>query len=456
MDKKKGFTLIELLAIIVILAIIAVITVPIILGIIDDSSKGAAVNSAYGFRDAVQNYYAYKSLQDSQSELPNGIVMALNLPSDFSASGELPSDGWVNLTNGNVTEFSLKFGEYVVTKLGDEDVVSEKNDYVVYNIPEEYQRVEYLQSNGSQYIDTGIYLLDGEKASINFSINAYKNYQIIFGQTSTAFGSLQLRQPSGSEGQRYYWYNKNSESLGQLNLNKKSFCSVSLNGDKGEVNLDGRTGVFDVSEDNTNMLIFSRQNTSGYEMNGKVYSFGMGVRRSLVPVVRKSDNKPGMLDMANYSRNLSNINEIRGATWATTNQYFLDMLNNLDTGTYVISYTITLTERNNINDVSYYGIYFNNSSGTTISNQGMSWLNLDVGSSFDVQYSFTINESMKGNFTNAYFYGCGKHGIGPTGKADFINIQIENGTRATPYEPYRGKSFYTNEGTGEFTAGPEL
>ena len=54
--------------------------------------------------------------------------MALNLPSDFSASGELPSDGWVNLANGNVTEFSLKFGDYVVTKLGDEDVISEKND----------------------------------------------------------------------------------------------------------------------------------------------------------------------------------------------------------------------------------------------------------------------------------------------------------------------------------------
>ena len=238
-------------------------------------------------------------------------------------------------------------------------------------------------------------------------------------------------------------------------MNKKSVCSVSLNGDKGEVNLDGQTRVFDVLEDNTNMLIFSRQNAANYEMNGKVYSFGMGTRRSMVPVVRKSDGKPGMLDMANYSRNLSNINEMRGATWATTNQYFLDMLNNLDIGAYVISYTITLTERNNINDESYYGIFFNNSSGTTVSNQGKSWQNLDVGSSLDVQYSFTLNESMKGNFTKTYFYGCGKHGIGPTGKADFINIKIEKGTNATPYEPYK-KSFYTNDGTGEFTVGPEL
>ena len=49
--KTKGFTLIELLAIIVILAIIAVITVPIILNVIDNSKKGAAKDSAYGYKD---------------------------------------------------------------------------------------------------------------------------------------------------------------------------------------------------------------------------------------------------------------------------------------------------------------------------------------------------------------------------------------------------------------------
>ena len=54
----KAFTLIELLAIIVILAIIAVITVPIILNIIDNSKKGAAIDSAYGYKKAINQYYA--------------------------------------------------------------------------------------------------------------------------------------------------------------------------------------------------------------------------------------------------------------------------------------------------------------------------------------------------------------------------------------------------------------
>lgn len=57
---EKGFTLIELLAIIVILAIIAVITVPIILNIIDNAKRGAAVSSAYGYTDSITKYYLNK------------------------------------------------------------------------------------------------------------------------------------------------------------------------------------------------------------------------------------------------------------------------------------------------------------------------------------------------------------------------------------------------------------
>ena len=44
--RNKGFTLIELLAVIVILAIIALIATPIILGIINDSRKSAAEETA--------------------------------------------------------------------------------------------------------------------------------------------------------------------------------------------------------------------------------------------------------------------------------------------------------------------------------------------------------------------------------------------------------------------------
>ncbi len=127
--KKNGFTLIELLAIIVILAIVAVITVPIILNIIDNSKKGAAKDSAYGFKEAVQKYYVSKLSYDMEEELPSGYKLVSELPNDFSVSGDVPtSDSWVQLEKGQIVAYSLKFGDYTVTKYKDSDVVCEKGN----------------------------------------------------------------------------------------------------------------------------------------------------------------------------------------------------------------------------------------------------------------------------------------------------------------------------------------
>lgn len=116
MRKRNGFTLIELLAIIVILAIIAVITVPIILNIIDNSKRGAAIDSAYGYRDAINKWYVSKMLDDNSYVIEDGehdINYFVNLGVDVS--GEKPSDGWVMIESNNVTDFSIKIGDYAVT-----------------------------------------------------------------------------------------------------------------------------------------------------------------------------------------------------------------------------------------------------------------------------------------------------------------------------------------------------
>ncbi len=88
---------------------IAVITVSIILNIIDNAEKGSAQDSALGYKDALQKYYATKSIQNPEQELPSGYMEISELPSDFTVSGENPSDGWVKLKNGIVEEYSLKY-----------------------------------------------------------------------------------------------------------------------------------------------------------------------------------------------------------------------------------------------------------------------------------------------------------------------------------------------------------
>ena len=128
-NKRNAFTLIELLAIIVILAIIAVITVPIILNIIDNSSEGAAKDSAYGYKDAVNKYYLTKSVADSSQQSPSGVKYISEIKSDgLTISGQEPTEGWVKLDKGQVISYSLKFGDYVVTyDESTQNPVSKKN-----------------------------------------------------------------------------------------------------------------------------------------------------------------------------------------------------------------------------------------------------------------------------------------------------------------------------------------
>ena len=127
LDTKNAFTLIELLAIIVILAIIAVITVPIILNIIENSKKGAAKDSAYGYKDAVNKWYVSELSKpnnqnfnlSSSYTVEDGKIIDDSVQNDTGVlipfSGDKPSSGYLNYSNNTLTGGCLVFGDYAVT-----------------------------------------------------------------------------------------------------------------------------------------------------------------------------------------------------------------------------------------------------------------------------------------------------------------------------------------------------
>ncbi|MBP3919948.1 MAG: leucine-rich repeat protein [Bacilli bacterium] len=127
---NKAFTLIELLAIIVILAIIAVITIPIILNIVDNSSKGAALDSAYGYKDAINNYYLEKLSDDSSFKLDDnhylvksdGSIASMNLETNeygishkININGTKPTGGYIEYQNNRIVSGCLNIDGYKVT-----------------------------------------------------------------------------------------------------------------------------------------------------------------------------------------------------------------------------------------------------------------------------------------------------------------------------------------------------
>lgn len=128
--KNKGFTLVELLAIIVIIAIITLITMPIVKNVIDQSKEKAAVNSAYGFKDALHNYYINSTLDDEKElegiyRINDGVIDGPNLSSvSISLKGTKPSAGKVIYKNGNILIACLEINGYKV-KYRDEQFISE-------------------------------------------------------------------------------------------------------------------------------------------------------------------------------------------------------------------------------------------------------------------------------------------------------------------------------------------
>ena len=125
MKNKKGFTLIELLAVIVILAIIALIAVPIILNMIENARKGAAIDSTYGYIEAVENYQAYEMLKGNDG-LKEGVyeitedktvdnVKYPKLKGLIKLKGNAPTFGNVGITkNGTVGTANLCVNNYLV------------------------------------------------------------------------------------------------------------------------------------------------------------------------------------------------------------------------------------------------------------------------------------------------------------------------------------------------------
>lgn len=110
---KKGFTLIELLAVIVILAIIALIAIPIILNIIESVRIRAAVQSAYGYVDAVNYRMAKDKLSSEQISDATYDILETDLKAKYDGTG--PTHGTVTILKSSVKEAKLCIMGYPIT-----------------------------------------------------------------------------------------------------------------------------------------------------------------------------------------------------------------------------------------------------------------------------------------------------------------------------------------------------
>ena len=99
---KKGFTLIELLAVIVVLAIIALIASPIILNIIESSKKKVAIDSAYGYIEAVELQIGLEELEEEKNYSEKMIISDNPFLDSLKIKGKKPDSGMLTIDENNV------------------------------------------------------------------------------------------------------------------------------------------------------------------------------------------------------------------------------------------------------------------------------------------------------------------------------------------------------------------
>ena len=162
-------------------------------------------------------------------------------------------------------------------------------------LPAEYLAVQYLESTGTQCIDTGYVPTTSTNVLMKKGQNTGGVYNFLFGCGN---GRDQL-----SVGAQYVNY---FSIVNQTIANNQQNNACTLEMKNGIVYVDG-TSVLDLSSStgsaSLTLSLFCRNASSGYERftSMKVYAFKMWegnvLIRDMIPCIRISDSEPGMYDL---------------------------------------------------------------------------------------------------------------------------------------------------------------
>ena len=181
-------------------------------------------------------------------------------------------------------------------------------------LPPEYQQVEYLQSSGTQYINTGINAASGDIIDVtihfiglNIANKAIMGSQkdnsgnnrtaVIFGYNGNAnYVSIASGNVSASASATKFYARDYSEALFRIDDQAKMITGT-CNG----VALTSQAYGGNLCTSSILLFNNNRANITEQISSASLYYFKCiingSVIRELVPCYRKSDNKPGMYDL---------------------------------------------------------------------------------------------------------------------------------------------------------------
>lgn len=177
------------------------------------------------------------------------------------------------------------------------------------DIPVDYQEIEYIQSNGTGYIDTGFqFTSNNAKVSLDVMLTAQDSGgKNIFGSATNNDSSWFGIYMQGPLQAGFYCGNSNPFNF-FFTRNVKKSISFHRDGSSLEFTNDGQTSNYTVGGTivcGNNLMIATQPplGTNRVPPGVRYYNFGVEQDNSIVrnykPVYRKSDNVAGMYDTKN-------------------------------------------------------------------------------------------------------------------------------------------------------------
>lgn len=259
--------------------------------------------SGYMYTSSSASYYPSGCLLNSSYYLTNATILAGNAafisPTGTSETGHA-GNGYIRIT---VIEASS--GNTLVKTTSNnwkEPVQMFVNTGSSTTISSGLVELEYIESTGTQYIDTGIKASKNLKVEADIDVSAASGWVMILGDYTSGSYFSWWRQNTTM----YAYYGSNNKTLAEL-TGKRKYISNNTNNiwsiDTSKITVTPNSSDF--SKDGNNLYLFSVNNGGNYNKASmklyscKIYDNGTLVR-DFIPAKRVSDGICGLWDKANY------------------------------------------------------------------------------------------------------------------------------------------------------------
>lgn len=193
-------------------------------------------------------------------------------------------------SNGNI--HCYEFDESALNSVSKNGIIT-SNEFIENNLPSEYQQVEYLESTGTQYIDTNVSVTDDNYIKTTFYVINESNNVICGSSLENGYG---LNYIGGQYG----------TSLNFRMLKSNGMCNITTTVGKHTAFISNDKVIFDNlvydwNADNNNyggtLLLFAGGYAARQFGKNRIYRFEIIDKIILIPCYRKSDHVAGMYDL---------------------------------------------------------------------------------------------------------------------------------------------------------------